>query len=83
MLPETLHAVLDSLRDAGIEPPVVGYEIMEGNRIVAEAELAWEGNKIAVAYPDHIEALQRNDWNVLDCQSVIDDPTVLLKAFKQ
>ena len=83
LVPEALHTVLDSLRDADIEQPVLGYELMEGNRIVAEAELAWEGDKIAVAYPEHIAHLQRNGWNFLDCQSVIDDPTVLLKAFKQ
>ena len=70
------------LRDALIEPPIVGYELMKGNKIVAEAELAWEDDKVAVAYSDQIEALRRNGWNVLACQSVIDDPTVLIKAFR-
>ncbi len=83
LVPEAVHTVLDKLRDAGVEPPVVGYELMEGNRIVAEAELAWEEGKIAVAYPEHIEPFQRNHWNVLDCRSVVDDPAPLISAFKQ
>jgi hypothetical protein len=81
LVAETLHGVLDVTRDGDIHPPVVGYELMEGTKIVAEAELAWEPEKIAIAYPDHVPPLQKNGWTVFDCQTVIDDPNVLLKAF--
>ena len=82
LVAQPLQGVLDVARDAGIDAPVAGYELMVGNRIVAEAELAWEGERIAIAYPAHIAALQKDNWTVFDCQSLIDDPGLLLKAFK-
>ena len=83
LVQEAFHPVLDTLRDTGIDLPIVGFELMEGNRIVAEAELAWEEGKIAVAFPNQIGSFQRNKWNALDYQSLVDDPTPLINAFKQ
>lgn len=79
---EELHSLVDALRDAETPLPIVGYELVEGNRVVAEAELAWEDSKLAVAYAEHHEAFERNGWNILDYANVIADQSLLLGALR-
>jgi DEAD/DEAH box helicase domain-containing protein len=83
LVDDNLVGALSAMRDAGYPLPEIGYELMEGNRVVAEAELAWEEMKLAVTYPEHLETFQRNDWNILECQTVQDDLSVLLKIFEE
>ena len=75
--------VLDTLRDNGIAPPVVGYELLEEDKVIAEAEFIWENAKIAVVYQEHQKAFQGSNWTVLGCKEVIKEPSVLLKVFKK
>ncbi len=47
------------LQQLGVELPVLGYELMVDQAIVAEAELAWPGRRIAVLYDADSEAQTR------------------------
>jgi DEAD/DEAH box helicase domain-containing protein len=50
-----VHALLDKLSSHNIQPPTVAFELTVNGRIVAEAELAWEANKIAFLMDYQIE----------------------------
>jgi len=45
--------LLSECQQAGVSVPIVGYELLSQNgQIIAEAELAWESQKIALLLPD-------------------------------
>lgn len=67
-----LHPIMHSLAAIGIPPPDVGFELTDATgRVVAEAELAWEANRIAVLLPDREQpAFAAAGWRVFSA----DDP---------
>lgn len=78
-----LHHVIDSLRSAGTRLPVVGFELVDGNRVVAEAELAWEELQIAVTDSQQKEPFENAGWHVLNIEEVIEDKSILLKQIEE
>jgi DEAD/DEAH box helicase domain-containing protein len=75
-----LHSVLDAIKDTGLEVPIIGYELFKGNKITAEAEMAWDEKKIAVIYPDYEKEFKEQGWRVFDCDLVIEEIQNLLDA---
>jgi DEAD/DEAH box helicase domain-containing protein len=82
LTPSALHAVLDHLKAAGVAPPVVGYELLQGVRIVAEAELAWPDRKVCVALAHYMSAFADGGWKITEFSAAITDPNTLLDKFK-
>lgn len=75
---ETLHPLIDDLRASGSLVPIVGYELVEGSRVVAEAELAWGQAKIAITTSEFVGVFEKASWKVFDINEVINDKDILL-----
>lgn len=73
-----LQAILQTLFEADITAPEPGYEVMAGNRVAAELELAWPSARVAVALPDQVENtttahLEGAGWTVFTFPFLIDE----------
>jgi hypothetical protein len=73
---------LDLLRASDVAPPVVGYELAAGVKVVAEAELAWAKRQIGVVSPEYVPAFSENGWQVVDIASAKTTPSNLLDKLK-
>ena len=75
----SLHAALIDLAQRGGPEPVVGYELAStSGAIVGEAELAWEGQHLAVVMPPHArEMFVQMGWKVFTAEEVVGDPSLL------
>lgn len=77
----SLHEALIQLTDKHLPIPVVGFELQHADsEILAEAELAWEGRKIAgllAGQMDQADIFQRHGWDVLE----LDDNGLWLDMF--
>ena len=73
---KVLHPALASLREGQVPAPIVGYELFVGTRVLAEAELAWEDKKIAVANQDHISEFENENWRVYVVEDIIENPKI-------
>ncbi|EGK08137.1 DEAD/DEAH box helicase domain protein, partial [Desmospora sp. 8437] len=65
----TYRSVAAGLAKAGVPVPEVGYEFMEEDRIVGEAELAWPEHKLCVLRkPQRIDApaIRKQGWKIWD-----------------
>jgi len=62
------QGLLGALFPHGLPAPVVGYELLDGNKcVVAEAELAWPDRKVAVLLTSTgIDVFAGMGWNVLE-----------------
>lgn len=59
------HELLAECRAASLPHPEVGYELQKVKRVIAEAELAWIEQKIAVVLFDEDKpALEKEGWKV-------------------
>lgn len=67
---DSLTAGLTILRDHGIPvPDEIGYELEEGNTVVAEAELAWVKRRLVLLMPHHEESMaawQSRGWTTVN-----------------
>lgn len=79
---EVAHPLLDRLAEAGWEAPEVGYELVgDGDGIVASAELAWQGLKIALTNDGEMETAEeffKAGWKVIPLAKAIQDVESLL-----
>ena len=58
--------LLELCRNAGRPRPTVGFPLMQEHRVGAQAELAWEDERIAVVTePDDIEPFQTHGWRAM------------------
>ena len=77
---ECLAGGLKALAAAGAAPPEVGMELADGKgRVLADAELAWVGEKLAVLRPDQddlVEPWKAAGWNV----ELLDDDLVNIQG---
>ncbi|OZA96573.1 MAG: hypothetical protein B7X52_04930, partial [Thiotrichales bacterium 34-46-19] len=77
-----VHALLDRLSSYSIQPPTVAFELTVNGRIVAEAELAWEAEKVALLMDYQIEesasALRELGWQVFTLETPVEEWTKLL-----
>ncbi len=82
---EEVRSWLLALEKAGAQVPFVGYELLDGrNRVIGEAELAWESRKIALLLDsddDSTEPFFRNGWTVFMVAS--DKVEALLSKLKE
>ena len=66
---DSLTAGLTILRDQGIPvPDEIGYELAEGNAVVAEAELAWIKRRLVLLMPHQAESTttwQSRGWTTV------------------
>ena len=77
-----MHGVLDLLKRADVTPPVVGYELTQGVRVVAEAALAWPERKVCVAVAEFAAAFSDEGWKITEFAEAIADPNTLLDKLK-
>src|SRR5262249_15422233 len=78
-----LHRAIDALREADADQPTVGYELVSGNRVVAEAELASEAKKIAVLLAARAEHFKKAGWRIINYRTLIDDPNSILTLINE
>lgn len=66
---ESLTTGLKTLRDQGIPvPDEIGFELAEGDAVVAEAELAWINRRLVLLMPHHAESVpawQNRGWTTV------------------
>ncbi|RIV29240.1 DUF1998 domain-containing protein [Alicyclobacillaceae bacterium I2511] len=92
-VPEWLQWVGESFRtsamlliELGLPEPQVGYELMDGGRVVAEAELAWPDERVAVfatEMVDDAEVATRLGWQVWDLSWVQNTPDARQKLMDE
>ena len=56
---EKVKPVLATLKEGQVLVPTIGYELQVGTRVVAEVELVWEAQKIAVVNQDHVSQFEQ------------------------
>ena len=59
-----------------LDLPFVGFELDKNGEIIAEAELAWEENKLVILTEEQIdykEIFEANSWLVFDDKSNSDE----------
>ncbi|MCD6533988.1 MAG: DUF1998 domain-containing protein, partial [Deltaproteobacteria bacterium] len=74
----TFHSLLHRLQENGWPVPEAGYELagVDGE-IIASAELAWEGLKIAFLIDDELTCLnqfEKEKWRAYPMQEVLENP---------
>ncbi len=74
---ESLHTLLEKLKANDWPMPEAGYELQDSvGEIIASAELAWEGQKLAFMLNDELEFAERFSeigWNVYSLDDVLKD----------
>jgi hypothetical protein len=57
------HALLSRCRSLELPDPDVGFELIKGNRVISDADLAWSDRKIAVLlFDDEGPAFEAAGW---------------------
>ncbi|SDE48276.1 DEAD/DEAH box helicase [Ruegeria marina] len=79
---EELHPVIDALRSESVNLPIVGFELLDGSRVVGEAELAWEDQKIGIVFSEHESVFVKQGWKTFEYDSIIGDSSEFLKEIK-
>ena len=73
--------VLVTLKEAQVPIPTIGYELLVGTRVAAEAELAWETQKIAVTNQNHVGKFEKEKWRVYVVEDIIENPKLIIDLF--
>ena len=79
---EDFHPIVDALRSEDLCLPIVGFELFDGSRVVGEAELAWDEQKIAIVFPEHESLFLKQGWEAFEYNSVIGEISDFLKKIK-
>ena len=78
-----LHALIDGLAKSGWPVPEAGFELeADTGEIIGEAELAWEGLKIALLEPNQKPfkgAFLESGWRIFEIEAVLAHPDILRK----
>jgi len=81
-----LSQLMERLRDSGIEPPEVGYEITDEEGFVSgQAELAWEKNSVALLLDSQAEfsdEFRRQGWSVYSPEQADEKPVAFISALR-
>jgi DEAD/DEAH box helicase domain-containing protein len=72
---EACVPLLEAVHSAGLPAPVVGYELTDTlGRVVAQSELAWPDQRVAVLLPDAAddrEAFLNQAWRIFLCDDAL------------
>lgn len=79
-----LQECVRGLVEDGVSMPEVGYEMTDkAGAVLAEAEVAWPNQRVAVgADDDAVEVFQAHQWRVLRLDAVLNAPAVLGKLVR-
>jgi len=81
-----LHTLIDFLATAAIPIPEVGYELTNpGGEIIAQAELAWETERVVLLNAGEgrcQEAFVQQGWRVMRVEAALEAPAALLRMFE-
>jgi DEAD/DEAH box helicase domain-containing protein len=81
-----VRQLVEALEAAGIRPPEVGYEILNGEHVAGVAELAWDAEKIAILSHDQLiftHTFTGFGWTVFDVAKALEDPLSVVRALKK
>lgn len=81
---EQVHTLLDAISKSDVSPPQVGYELEDSKgRVIAEAELAWETERVAVVLSETADDMnpifEQHGWNTFTKTSTIEDLLTALR----
>lgn len=58
------HGALRVLRSEGAPPPVIGFEVQEGSRVISMLEVAWPRSRVALLMNPEPELVLPSEWRV-------------------
>lgn len=80
LVSDAVRPLLRDIADASDVVPDVGYELMEGDEVTAEAELAWEGTHTALLWTqEDADAFKAAGWEAYLVGAVIAAPGSFLE----